>query len=455
MRSVNEPWPQRLKQLAALALILAPIGAFYLILWRDAVRIPILDDYEIVLDLASWLSQHHSPSARLLLMLTREHNGYKLMFDNAVIFGQYLLEGQVHFLPLVMLGNLLALCIFLVVVRMARFSPSNTTDRWTLLAPVAWLVMQLQYASALDFSSCSLQNLGVVLFALLSIYWLDREPYPWFAASCAALVLAIASSPSGFFAAPVGFLMLFQSRRWKRMALWTLAATLMFLLYLFRYIPPSAGARVAGGSPSGLAHLNLLYAISFMGSSAARFSSIAPAVLLGVLLCSVFLFSIKLKYFRTNPPVFYSMLFILITALAVSGLRSDLGLAQSLASRYRIYSNLFLAFTYIFAVETLLPLVGRRDLRRAAVGLALAIAIAFGSLSDMAGARFLHGKKEALVINYRTQWQGRAAEQDSDAIQALANPVLRRQIKDGVYDINTQSIREAVRNGVYSPPQNP
>lgn len=448
-------WSQRLKQLSALALTVLPMVAFYLILWRNAVRIPILDDYDIVLDLINWISQHHSVSARLVFMLTREHNGYKLIFDNVVIFTQYILLGQVHFLPLVIFGNLFSLFIFLVVLCMARVSTTNTTDRWILLTPIAWLIFQLQYASALDFSSCSLQNLGVVFFALLSIYLLDKASYIAFAASCVALVLAIASSPSGFFAAPVGLLLLAQNKRWRHIVIWVVTATLMFLLYLFRYTPAAAPTPVAGSGSRLMAHLNLLYALSFMGSSAARFTSIAPAVILGILLCGVVLLAIKLKYFRKNPPVFYAMLLITVNALAVSGLRSDLGVAQSLASRYRIYSNLLLTFTYLFVVEALFPLVQRKSVRHAIFALALIVSVTFGCLSDLAGARFLHGKKQALIFNYRTQWQGHTHEQDVDAAAIQANPALRRQIKAGIYDVDRSSLSEAVRNGIYTPPQNP
>src|SRR6202789_1605474 len=447
-------WFQRLKLLFAITFTVLPLGAFYLILWRNAVRIPILDDYDIVLDLISWISQNHSLSARLAFMLTREHNGYKLMFDNAVIFSQYILMGKVHFLPLVLLGNVFAFFIFLVVIHMAAVATANTIDKWVLLTPVAWLVFQLQYASALDFSSCSLQNLGVVFFALWSIYLLDKESPISFAASCAALAFAIASSPSGFFAAPVGLLLLVQNKQWKRISIWVVTTTLMLLVYLYRYTAPAPipGAQVKSGL---LAHLNLLYALSFMGSSAARFSSIAPAVILGVLLFGVVILAVKLKYFRKNPPVFYSMLLIMINAFAVSGLRSDLGVAQSLASRYRIYSNLFLVFTYLFVVEAIFPILQRKEIRRSIFALSMIVSVAFCCLSDLAGARFLHGKKQALTFSYRAQWQGRSQAKDLVDTEIQANPALRRQIDDGVYNVDRLSLLNAVRNSVYTPPQNP
>jgi hypothetical protein len=447
-------WSQRLKLLFALVFTVLPIAVFYLILYRNAVRIPILDDYDIVLHTISWISQHHSFAARLGFMLTNEHNGYKLIFINTVTFTQYLLWGKVHFPPLVFLGNSLAFFIFLVVIRMARVAPANTIDKWVILTPVAWLIFQLQYASALDFSSCSLQNLGVLFFALLSIYLLDKESPTAFACSCATLVLAIACSPSGFFAAPIGLLLLAQNKRWSRSILWTLTAAAMLLLYLYHYIapPPVPGAQPKSGA---LPHLNLLYALSFMGSSAARFSSIAPAVVLGLLLCGVVLLAIKLKYFRKNPPVFYAMLLIMINSLAVSGLRSDLGVAQSLASRYRIYSNLFLVFTYLFLIEAVYPIFQRKAIRRAIFPIALTCSIAFCCLSDLAGARFLHGKKQALTFSYRTQWQGRSPSQDLVGTEIQANPALLRQINAGIYDIDRASLLEAVHNGIYTPPQNP
>lgn len=447
-------WSRRLKLLFALLFTMLPAGIFYFILWRNAVSIPILDDYDILLDSLSWISQHRSLSARIMFLFTREHNGYKLMFDNAVIFTQYIVLGQVHFLPLVILGNLFALFIFLVVISMARVTPANTVERWVLLTPVAWFIFQLQYASALDFSSCSLQNLGVVFFALLSIFLLDKESPIAFSAACAALVLAIASSPSGFFAAPAGLLLLAQNKQWRRISIWVASAAGMLLLYLFRYAPPASNS--TPGVKSGLlAHLNVLYALSFMGSSAARYSSIGPAVLLGLLFCGVVLLAIKQKYFRRNPPVFYSMVFIVINALAVSGLRSDLGVAQSLASRYRIYSNLFLAFVYIFIVEAIFPILQRKTIRRSIFAFALTFSIAFCGLSDLAGARFLRGKKQALTFNYRTQWQGRAPEKSLAGTEMQSNPAFRRQIDAGIYDVDLSSLREAIRDGVYTPPQNP
>jgi hypothetical protein len=449
-------WSQRVRLALVLACSAAPALIFYVILWRNAVRIPILDDYHIVLDSVSWVSQHHSISGRLLYLLTNEHNGYRLMMVNAITFCEYLLFGKIYFLPLVALGDAFALFIFLIVLRMARIASTNPIEKWILLMPIAWLIFQLQYASALDFSSCSIQNLGVVFFALASINLLDKSSVAAFAVSCIALIFAIASSPSGFFAAPVGFLLLLQKKQWLRMPAWIAAAAAMLLLYLYRYVPQVIPATFAPPAPtSPFAHLNLLYSLAFLGASAARFVSVGPALVLGVLLLAVIAFAAWKGYSRQNPPVFYAMLLVVINALAVSVLRSDLGVAQSLASRYRIYSNLLLVFTYLFVVETRIPRWQSAWWRRICVGSCILVSIAFCCLSDLAGERFLHGKKVALTYNYRTQWQGTAPEAALTSSASLANPALLRQIKDGIYDVNLPYLREAVQDGVYTPPPNP
>jgi len=250
--------------------------------------------------------------------------------------------------------------------------------------------------------------------------------------------------------------MLLQKRQWLRMPAWIAAATGMLLLYLYHYVPQvlSPTPDVPAGTSSH-AHLNLLYSLAFLGSSAARFVSIGPALVLGILLLAVIAFAAWKRYFRHNPPIFYAMLLIVINALGVSVLRSDLGVAQSLASRYRIYSNLLLVFVYLFAVESLYAKWQSTRVRRGFFISALAVSVAFSCLSDLAGARFLHGKKIALTYNYRVQWQGKAPGDALTGSDLQANPVLLRQIKAGVYDVNLPELREAVRDGVYDPPPNP
>lgn len=432
-------------------LIAFPACIFYFILYRTAVNLPILDDYEIVLATANRLYLTHGFLHKLSVVLVGEHNGYKLMFENTIVSMLSSLLGQIHFLPLVAIGNLFPLFIFFIVALMANNVVSRTMARLFLIVPVAYLLFQLQYASALNFASSSLQHLAVITFSLLTIYLLSRNTMSAFAGGCATFILAIASSPNGFFVAPIAIFMLALEKRWKWALCWvTLCAGLLFF-YLFRYhtAPTSVGSKTA----IAFNVLSPLYSVSFIGASAARYSSVFPAVLLGILLCCVFGVMIAQRYYHKNPAIFYSVVFILINAVAVAGVRTDSGIAQSLASRYRIYSNLMLAFSYLFAVETVLPRWKSVKAQHAFVYVVLTASAGFCFLSDIAGARFLTQKKLVLTESYKREWLGEGAR--STGIDLSTNPAMKRQIDAGVYEVNLPILRESVRLGVYQPPLNP
>jgi hypothetical protein len=290
----------------------------------------------------------------------------------------------------------------------------------------------------------------VIAFSLLSIYFLSKAAQNNFVISCIFAALAILSSPNGFFLAPVGAFMLAGRRQWKQLVIWAAILCVLLGLYFFRYggVPITAVDKTAAHS------IDVTYALAFVGASAARYLSIAPALVLGVLLCSIVVLAAVKRYDLRNPAVFYSMVFILINAIAVSDLRSGQGVAQSLASRYRIYSNLMLAFAYLFLLEQWVLRWKGIAARRVAITAAIVLSAAFCLLSDLAGARFLEAKKIALHQSYRTQWLGLPAEAVDEA-KIKQTPALARQLQDGVFNLNLPTLRESVRLGVYQPPMHP
>ena len=132
---------RRLYIALALFLMVLPAVVFYFILWKNAVRIPILDDYDIVLVAANVMRQCHGFSPAFFYVLTAQHNGYKLIFENAIVVAQYSFLGQVVFLPLVALGNTFALLIFITVCAMFWASAEDLTKRLFLSGSGCLLVV--------------------------------------------------------------------------------------------------------------------------------------------------------------------------------------------------------------------------------------------------------------------------------------------------------------------------
>lgn len=442
----------RLKLCIAALLMTAPALVFYVLLWKTAFRFPLADDYDVILKFVNVVSQSTSLSSKFLCAITVEHNGYKLMLDSFITLTQYSIFGQIYFLPLVALGDSFALLIFLVMCSMSKVTPGDFSRRLLLLVPVAFLVFQLQYASALNFASCSLQQLTVIFFSFLSILLLSRSSRLSVAGACLALLLAVASSPNGFIAAVLGFVLLAQMRRWRHLPAWICTALVIAAVYAFRYHRP-VSEPLSSGATGGPTHFNIVYALSFLGSSAARYLSVAPSLALGILLCLLFAVATFRRYFIRNPAIFFCMAFIILNSIAISGLRSDLGLAQSLASRYRTYSNFLLAFSYMFIIEDLLPSVKSISARRAFLATAAIVSMGFCALSDIAGARFLEGKKENVSTLFAAQWNSRSS--GVPVAKQLANPALARQLDAGVFDVDLPVLQESLRLGVYTPPVQP
>jgi hypothetical protein len=148
-------------------------------------------------------------------------------------------------------------------------------------------------------------------------------------------------------------------RAWPQLAAWiavfaTMAA--VYFVHYVRYSPNNSPVTLMGM----IQHLNPIYTLSYMGSLIGLQWMISASV--GAALLFVFVLMIRKRYDRVNATVFYFAIFLIITAVAVGGIRSDLGLYQSFTGRYRIYSVLLMVCSYIFAMET-----GKRWFRPALV----------------------------------------------------------------------------------------
>ena len=430
--------------------VFAPTLLFYSLLTLGYVDIPNADDYPAVLDFANHYVQLNSFGSKIAQVITFQQSEYKTMLVSGVTALQCEFLHRVSLTMLILMGNLMPIGIFAVVLSMYRRTRSDLLKELLLLLPISLLLFQLQYSVTLDWATAGMQNLPIILCSLLAIQFLARSSGTrTFATACIWLVLAICSSANGFGLSIVGAVLLLQQRRWRHLVVWGAVTAAMGSVYFYKYNFHSSqsvpGATIAEAS----LHFNLLYAISFLGTSVAGYTSVVPSVALGLLVLGAFIYICTSSYARINAAIFYSMLLIIMSAFGVAGLRGALGVGQSLASRYRIYSNLMLVLLFIYAAEMVLP---RAKLKPAAEKLTLAafafLCLLFCLASDWAGVRFIQGRR-LLLITEMSRWEhpDRAATADVDA----ANPALRRQIQLGLYKPITPTLKESIRMHTYAP----
>jgi hypothetical protein len=356
----------------AAAMVLLPAAIFCAVLIRYCVNIPSLDDYGAGLNYLNQSTQISTLSGRLLYLLAAQQNEYKIVFGHAVVWLQYAVFGNVDFRLTCLLGDVFVLFIGGLLWKMFLPNEKDLARRLALFAPVSLLLFQLNYAETLNWALPGLQNINIVFFSLLAIYLLVKQTQSSFWGAIAMLVLAISTSGNGFFIVPVGIMILAIDRHYGRIAIWLGATALCIGGYAYHYDMMSSQSPKHHSILAALLHLNPLYAVAFTGATAYR-----PHVLslvLGFALLGFFIFMLRRGYWRKNPLVCYCVVFLLLTAVGVAGIRSELGLESAVASRYRIYSDLFLIFAWLAFVEEFLA--ARRESLRGSRSYKAALAAA-------------------------------------------------------------------------------
>jgi hypothetical protein len=297
----------------------------------------------------------------------------------------------------------------------------------------------------------SLQNLPVIFLVLLAIALTAKRTVVSFTLACLCIVVGIAASGNGFLGALVCLFMLSTQRRWKEIAVLGGLCLCVAAVYFYRYDISQSQTAPGHSILHSVAKLSPAYALSFLGSSLTNSTSYRLSICVGAVLCGIVGLMIKMRYYRANPSVFFSTLFILTTALAVSGLRSEFGILQSLASRYRIYSDILLILSYIFLIETYWPKLRRSEWsNRLMLPMFVVASCLFCAASDWAGFRFLKVRRE-LVRYEMALYLGTQGDRLPDAIVSGTDPVAAQQLKDGFYKPNGPYLVESMRLGVYRP----
>ena len=146
-------------------------------------------------------------------------------------------------------------------------------------------------------------------------------------------------------------------------------------------------------------------------------------------------------YYRRNPLVSYCVLYLLLAAIGVAGLRSDMGLMLRFSLRYRIYSALLLIFAWFAIVEEFLsdPAVSPRRNR---ILLPVIVCTALFSLSmDTWGWFYLTERNRRTVL-------GMAAFEHPVPGEASNGPGLQVPDHDARFDLLARRAPEILKRSM-------
>ncbi len=334
---------------AACVAIAIPAILFYTVLFRGDADIPCYECYG-GLDFLNRLKQLPDFSHKLAFLLSSQFFEYKLLFAEALAWLQMDVSGQVHFTILSAVSNSFVLFLAILLWKMFLPNQKDLSLRLALFVPIPWLLFQLEYYELLNRGGAGLQHITSTAFAFATIHLLYRRTRLAFIAAAVFAVLAVFSSGTGFLLLPIGTIILISGRNYKRILTWFLVFALSMTVYFFNYNVMSSQASPDHSVVSALLRLRPIYIVSFIGSAAGvPFPPVSFA--LGISLLAFFSWMALRGYPSKNPEVTCCVLFVFLTAAGAAAIRSDLGLEQSVASRYTMFSILLVILAWFAVAE--------------------------------------------------------------------------------------------------------
>ena len=338
----------------------AYVSWYFYYVAQYAVNIPYLDDYDAILKYI--ITFRKVDFAEQLKSLLLPHNEHIMMITRVVSWISYGLTKKINFGSLLLIGNGLLVIQLIFLYRL--FTPSNRFSAIYFLM-VILVFLNPQYSPTSFWVMALWSNIWVVLPVTLSIFLLSNSKTLYWALPVA--ILSLFSNGNGLMIWPVGFfIMLMDKRPLKQYLVWGFTAILACgtYFYLMRQQPSSGIFEL---SNLLFLPLNLL---AFLGSYGALLGGKlgqAMAVLVGLIVFIMSLISFK-KYLqsreRTDLILLSLMVFIFLTALAVALFRAEKGMSIIIGGRYRQYSSLAVALSFLmgfrlikFSVNRLIALL--------------------------------------------------------------------------------------------------
>lgn len=368
------------------------------------------------------------------------NNEHRVVNDRLFTLLIYLVTGRFELKALALLGFVNLIAIFLLLVKVLRMQKVP----WMAILPVLFLIFHAQYYESLQSLMVPFQNFSVILYMLLSLYFLTFREKTGLAFFFA--LAALFSHGNGILVFILGALILLIHEKYKTAGWWTVLSIATIFLYFLGYTKPSwTSTDVVSPWKDPLAAIR--YAFEFLGAYSLNLTNISTAVsqsdlekiipqLTGFLAVSGLLFLVLKKYPLKN-------LRAAVTALQKS--RSDqfflamiaffvatgimMGLTRTgfpVLSRYTINSSFFLAGIWCFYVTHYSPKPARLVSILSFVGLLLTY--------YNASERAFFNRQNAITDGINYQLNGTWANQYSDSAHvARVNPLLTEPLKSGKY----------------------
>lgn len=327
--------------------IFSPFIIYLSFVQQYALNLPRMDDYDAILNFLNNFKK--AQFAEKLSLLFSQHNEHRIFTSRLVYAIYYEVFGHINFRNIIFINAITIFFIYLILVYFIK-----------KLMPVLWPLAALAFSMCIfdingfenaDFAMAGMQNYGVILFFVASIFFYSLESKKFIPLAALCQVLCIFSSGNGNLGAFLVLLFTIFNKE-KTKTITALMCLLIFApLYYLHYIKP----------PTNFFTLNpskfIPYFFHSLGAHFGYHLGFFAGAGLFVSLIGLLPFTDGFKTKENTLPFVFISGFVICSMGIMSVFRGNLPIEGSQSSRYYIYSHLLVALVFLFI---LLKLEGKK-----------------------------------------------------------------------------------------------
>ena len=422
---------QLINKTLPLILIAIPVIVFWYWFFAFAVDAPMWDDF-VLTDFMLRLNENPSFSEKLRLFFA-QHNAHRIVYDRVITYLVWLLTGKMDFRLMMLIGNLSLMGLLGLFWKVFR---TEGLSAWQFV-PVPMLLLTMQGYENTYWAMAALQNYTVLFFVLTSLHCLAvsasgsqaGKNFTW---AIILAILATFTSGNGQMTFFIGILLLIYQRQWRKLSVWCLAMFPTLGLYFWGY------NRLPQELFTSKFFINFF---AFNGAAFADSDQYKIAMMVGIVvfvwLAGIFSWKVLLPLLNKHTSSAKSSLgvqawfvFLCITSLLVAASHlKELPIHETLVSRYKIYSHLFLIISYLWLLILL-----KNHWRTIATALSIVFGLGFEAAAyyqffdDMS-----YRNRDLIITGFNVKHNGTCLMGISHA--AAADSVYRKLEAKGLYEL--------------------
>lgn len=337
--------------ISGITIVIIPVAIFYYVVSKYNVNIPYADEYGTAL---YWLIRYISIDSELekIKMLFDQANEHRIFICNLATITDYKVFGNLNFIRLVMYANIGMIPLVSLIIYQFK---NKKTNPWTIIP-----VILLMFIPQVEIHNWSIVALVVVyqyIFIFTALILLSRQSWIAFAGAAILSFITTFTFGNGMFIFISGFLILIILHRnnFIRIYLWSITMIISIWLY-FTDFNFSSGF---GFKLNFLEQIipTLQYFLILFGSIFHVFfpGNLVLLTISGGFVLSSFGLILYMKWHEImkQPVTLSIMLFIVLSAGAVSVSRVSMGLMSATSPRYVMYQAIFLSLLYIILIDSI------------------------------------------------------------------------------------------------------